>query len=1019
MAKGGWTNPLTLARSFGAVALLFLALLPSLAWGEGGDAWAKWQWAAFSRIGGDAGLPHVTATAITRAPDGTMWIGTRGGLVRYDGQRLRSFKQRLADPHSLPDNYIRSLLALPDGSIMVGTNVGGTARYDPGTGQFRRLKAIRGRIGARVYGFTPDGRGGAYIGSDGGVHHYVRQADAIDPMAEQAIHSPDGRPQGSFSIHRDADGTLWAGCEEGLWMRRPGASRFELVELGKDRGKSDIWSILRDGQGRLWVGTGADGLYLSTGRDQPFRVLPGLDGASALVGHRTVRALVQDGRGRIWVGTDGMGIILIDPAQDFAGQPIRHLAANPFSLVGDTVRSLALDGSGGIWAATELGAARTQGPGGGVLRIGSAMPDPHMSLSDENVRGIMVDRHDRIWLGLSKGGVDRLDRAAGEVRRIALEGRHAGQDIKALLESDDGTILVGARGVVAIDPKSLRQRPVPVTGLDDLPVISLAETPDLLLIGTYKGLFVRRRANGVVLHLQHDAANPNSLPNNEVINIVIQPGLVALIATPGGIGRLDLRTGRFTNFASRAGDATSLPQDYAGSIIPFGRDIWVGTYGGVGYGQAVPGGWQFRAITEAQGLAGDNVASLVRDRRDRLWVASTGGISLIDPAGRHVRVMSRRDGLTMGAFNQRAAARTADGSLLFGSPDGLLVLQPDLLLGQKAAVDPARMIVSGAELDGHALPGDPVSPDFALRLNGNERTLRVGFALTDYAAPDEVRYRYRLEGFDRQWMNVPAGTPASATYTNLPAGEYWLDLRASVPGLAAKVVSRRLRLIVEPQWYESWPARVGLAILAIVSLGGVILLVTAVVRRRARMLEVMVEERTGALRAANAQLDLLASTDPLTGLANRRTLMAATQDARDHAVGEGEAFSFALLDLDHFKRINDEYGHGAGDEVLIETAARLRQGVRGRDMIARYGGEEIAILFPAASIDAAAGVVERLRKAVAERPIVVDGRSIPVTFSGGVAEWRDGEDIETTIRRADHALYHAKGLGRDRVGLAI
>ncbi len=1004
-------------RSFGAAALFLLALLPSLAGAAGADPWEKWQWAAFTRLGGDTGLPHITATAIARSADGTMWIGTRGGLVRYDGQRVRSFKQRLSDPYSLPDNYVRSLLPLPDGSMLVGTNVGGTARYDPRTGGFIRLKAMRGRIGSRIYGFTPDGQGGAYLSSDGGAHHYVRGADAIDPMAEQTIRAADGRPLGSFSILRDQDGTLWVGCEEGLWVRRPGTGRFTLVELGGDHGRSDVWSILRDREGRLWIGTGADGLYLSNGQE-PFHAVSGLDGASALIGHRTIRALIQDARGHIWVGTDGLGIVLIDPARGFAAWPIRHLAANPLSLVGDTVRSLALDGAGGIWAATELGAARTSGPGGGVLRIGSAMPDPRMSLSDDNVRGIMVDHRERIWLGLSKGAVDRLDRAAGQVRRVNLEGRHAGQDIKALLESDDGTILVGARGVVAIGPKSLSQRPVTVSGLGDLPVISLAETPEALLIGTYKGLFVRRRADGAVRHFQHDIADPHSLPNNEVINIVIQPDGTALVATPGGIGRLDLRTGRFTNFSSQAGDANSLPQDYAGSIVPSGRDIWVGTYGGVGYGRAAPGGWRFRAIAEAQGLAGDNVASLVMDRRHRLWAASTGGISLIDPTGGRVRVMSRRDGLTMSAFNQRAAARTADGSLLFGSPEGLLVLQPDLLLEQNAHADTAQLIVGGAEVDGRPLPADPVSSDFTLRLNGDERTVRIGFALTDYAAPEEIRYGYRLHGFDRQWMSVPSGTPASATYTNLPAGRYDLELRASVPGLNARTVTRRIRVIVKPEWYEAWPARAGLALLVILSLGVVIWFVTAVIRRRARMLEAMVEERTGALRAANAQLDRLASTDPLTGLANRRTLMTAIDAERERAVREGGDFAFALLDLDHFKRINDEYGHGAGDEVLIEIATRLRHGVRSADRIARYGGEEIAILFPAASLDAAAAIVERLRRDVAERPVRVDDRAIPVTFSAGVAQWRNGEDVETMIRRADHALYRAKGEGRDRVGQA-
>ncbi len=135
-----------------------------------------------------------------------------------------------------------------------------------------------------------------------------------------------------------------------------------------------------------------------------------------------------------------------------------------------------------------------------------------------------------------------------------------------------------------------------------------------------------------------------------------------------------------------------------------------------------------------------------------------------------------------------------------------------------------------------------------------------------------------------------------------------------------------MEVTVEPQWYESWLGRIGLAALFLLLLGAAIWAVTAVIRRRARILETMVEERTRALRAANEQLDRLASTDPLTGLANRRTLMAALQNAGYRGNAKDEGFSFALLDIDHFKRINDGYGHLAGDEVLVRLASRLQNG---------------------------------------------------------------------------------------------
>jgi diguanylate cyclase (GGDEF)-like protein len=1013
--KRCWAYGIAALSLIGA-AVPIAAALPS----SGVDPWAAWRWMTFFSLGEAAGLPHVTTTAIVRARDGTMWIGTRGGLTRYDGQRLRIFKQGTADPHSLPDNYVRSLLALPDGDILVGTNVGGLARYDVRKGHFIRIPATRGYVGARVFGLTPDGAGGAYLASDGGVHHYLVKVDRIDPMRDGAIPADGtGRTQGAFAVHLDRDGALWAGCDQGLWLRAPGARRFRRVDGLPDQSMGDVWSIMRDRHGRLWVGTGSNGVYASRTRAATgFFQLPSLSADAPQIRHRTIRALLEDRMGRIWIGTDGMGVILLDPARGYAATSIRRITANPQSLAGDAVRSLALDGGGWIWAATELGASRTQGPGEGVLRIGSSMPEPQLSLAENNVRSILVDRRGWIWLGMSNGAVDRIDQQAGNVRHVTLFGNHGGQDIKALIDARDGSILVGARGIVAIDPASFTQRNLPVPELHGLPVISLAETPEALLIGTYKGLYRRDWKSGRATLYHHDPADPHSLPNNEVINIVALADGRALMATPGGIGLFDPAHGTFTNFANRVGDPDSLPQDYAGSIVPSGRDLWVGTYGGIAFGQPGGNGWRFRAITEAQGLAGDNVASLVLDRQKRLWAASAGGISVVDPSARFVHVMGRRDGMTMSAFNQRAVARTADGSLLFGSPDGLMVLSPDILTKRPQAQE-AGLIVSEVEINGQPLAVDSAAPQPRIRLGVDGRTLHLGFALTDYEAPEEIRYGYRLAGFDKKWMEVPPGTPASATYTNLPTGEYGLDLRARVPGLAGHTVIRRVVVTVDPQWYETWPARILMTVFGLLALVGAVALVTAVVRRRARLLERMVEERTRALRLANEQLDRLASTDPLTGLANRRTLLAAL-DATERDVRErGGGFAFALLDLDYFKRINDSHGHDTGDTVLVEVARRMQEQVGPADVVARYGGEEFAILFPGLTCVEAVRIVEGVRRDLAMVPIMAGERSIRVTLSAGVSAWQDAQDSGILIRRADEALYRAKRCGRNRVEKAV
>ncbi|KQN05067.1 MULTISPECIES: diguanylate cyclase [unclassified Sphingomonas] len=1001
-------------RRFAWMICIVASIAPALAGNAASiDDWARWRAPRFATLGGGGGLPHATATAIVQSSEGLMWIGTRGGLARYDGQRIRTFRQRSGDATSLPDNYIRALLPLAHGSMLVGTNVGGIVRFDPVAGGFVRLRGAEGtRIGARILAFTPDGQGGALIASDHGVFRYDARSDRVVPLLGAGPAARD-LAGGAFAVHRDADGTIMAGADKGLFVRRPGSDRFVPLAL-PDIG--DVWAIARDTRGRLWIGTGSHGIVVRQA-DGRFVRPPALAGSSALIGHRTIRSFAPGPDGAMWVGTDGMGVLRIDPDRGYAVRALRNIPADAASLGGDTVRAVTLDRTGRLWAATDVGVSQTDPARDAILSLTNAMPDPAQSLADTNVRGVMVDRADRIWVGMSNGLIDRIDRAGGAIRHLKLSGGHAGQDIKAFAEAADGGILAGGRGVVAIDPRTLRERPLAVPDLGNLPVISLARMGDRLLIGTYKGLFDWNMATNAVRRYRHVDGDDTSLANNEVINIVAAGDGGAWIATPAGVSRYDPATGRFTTYRNRSDDPASLPQNYTGSIVAAGPVLWVGTYGGVARGTRHGGDWRFRAITEGDGLANDNVASLLADRRGRIWAASATGISVVPPGGTGVRIVSRRDGLTPDSFNQRAAAVTQGGDLLFGGTGGLLVVRPDAMLGARRTAPPS-LVTTEVEQDGRALPVDPFPGRHPIRIAGGRHSVRIAFALTDYAAPQEVRYRYRLEGFDDAWVAVPEGTPASATYTNLPGGNYVLHLSAYIPGVDPRFVTTSVDLSVAPSWYEHWWVRLIGLMVVVLAILGVVQTRTLVLRRRTRTLEALIDQRTQELRAANVSLAHLAATDPLTGLANRRTLMARLEEERERAARTGHGFALAMIDIDHFKRVNDTHGHQTGDRVIRAIAERIGQAVRTVDCVARYGGEEIAILLPATTLGEAGVLTDRIRRSIGTVPVEIDGIAIPITISGGVAASDGTETIGILLHRADQALYRAKRDGRDRIEAA-
>lgn len=1003
------------------VRFLYLASLAGLlavpAGGEnrGGDPWASWRTPRFSTLGLADGLPHATITSIAQDDNGLMWIGTMGGLVRYDGQRLQTFRRSPPRSSGLPDDYVRSLLMVPGGNLLVGTNVGGLVVLASSTNRFTRIGDED--LGVRIYALSPDRRGGAWIASDRGVSHVsadLAHVEHVYPAGGRAKTRPADR---AYSVIEDPDGTLWVGTETGLFTRPRGMPAFQPVrapDAAASRALTrDIWAIFRDHRGRLWVGTGDSGVVVQE-PGQPFRQPPALMPQTTAIGYRTVRSLAEDALGRLWVATDGVGIDIYQPAtgeiRNFRNDP-----TNPRSLASDILRAVSIDRGGGIWVATDLGVSRTDVKPTLAFIIDNAMPDRSRALADNKVRWLMFDRRGRLWAGLSNGKLDVLDRARGQVRHLALQGPMAGQDVRATVELANGDIIAGSRGIARIDPDSFAIRPEPMPGVDRLPILTMREIGGALYVGTYNGLFVRDGRSGHVDHYIHDGQDPASIASDAVRYITSSNGRDVWIGTQGGFSRFDPVRRRFANWNNRVDDPSSVLAGGVGTILQSGGAIWVGTSNGVAHAPIRGGHLALSSFVGAEGLAGSSVSSLLADRVGRVWATSTSGISAMAPGEHGVRTLSARDGVLSSTFYPGAATLTPEGDLLFGGAEGLTVIEIARTQAVTAPGRGGRLVPTVVAVDEAIRPFAELKADGPIRLPTGTHSVRIGFALLDYASPRDIRYSYKLDGFDRDWIDVPAGTPASAIYTNLPGGNYELRLRADVPGFGASRIESREPLIVELAWHERWWVRLAGALAL---LGAMLMLLqarTLYLRRQARTLEEEIAARTRDLQQANARLDQLASRDALTGLHNRRSIMACLENERKRAARHDRAFSIALLDLDHFKQINDRYGHLAGDAVLKGTADIVVRTLRATDSAARYGGEELLILLPESGIAEAHAVSDRIRQSVAETDFGIEGEAMRITLSGGVACWRRGENLAALIRRADEALYAAKHAGRNAI----
>jgi len=307
-----------------------------------------------------------------------------------------------------------------------------------------------------------------------------------------------------------------------------------------------------------------------------------------------------------------------------------------------------------------------------------------------------------------------------------------------------------------------------------------------------------------------------------------------------------------------------------------------------------------------------------------------------------------------------------------------------------------------------------------MRLGPGGGNVEISFQAPSFVAPERMLIRYRLVGVDRDWMGV--ATRRSAPYSNLAPGKYHFELRAANSDGQESKDATVLDFEILPHYYQTWWFR-GLCALCLVLLTWRIYLSRVnYLLRKTQELEAIISQRTAEVRAAllaaegaKEQLRDQALRDGLTGFWNRRAIFEILDGEITRCRKDSQPLCVLMADLDHFKEVNDTWGHLAGDAVLREISDRIRNGLRRFEAVGRYGGEEFLILLPRCSFLIARKRAEELRLAIEASSIAISGRDIAVTCSFGIAQLELGPSVEELIERADAALYVAKSKGRNCV----
>ena len=435
-----------------------------------------------------------------------------------------------------------------------------------------------------------------------------------------------------------------------------------------------------------------------------------------------------------------------------------------------------------------------------------------------------------------------------------------------------------------------------------------------------------------------------------------------------------------------------------------GDEIWVGTSSdGVLRFRLHDGLTPLPAIT-APTIASNSTLFTKRDSRGWLWIGTDRGIDMFDGSTWHR--FEKNSGPSSNDMDESAVYEDGDGSMWFGSGRGLSHLLDPAHLRPEPTLHP---VVTRVVLGRRALDARPT-----LHVGWSREPLIVDFAALDFSHERTVQFRYRLIGVDADWNTTP---DHEVRYAGLPAGKLVFQVSAFDPVYGNVSNPTGFVIKIRAPWWQRWwfHALEGLAALAVVA--GAWQLRVRLLLRGQRRLEQMVRDRTREIEEARHELLLQATSDGLTGLANRRAIMAHLQAAMDDARHRGGSLAVLLIDIDHFKRINDTLGHLTGDAVLQQLSRRMRDSLDAAEAAGRYGGEEFLLVMPD-PLGHAVARVGQLRRQLTEDRFDLGGTPGPVTISGGLAWLKPDDGVLTLLARADAALYRAKRGGRNRIVVA-
>lgn len=941
-------NNLSQKPSFLRLALLWIILIvPAPLYAQETPS----QTLRFTRLTIDEGLSNPAVQVLLQDQQGFIWVGTEGGLNRFDGYRFIPYRHQPDNENSLGDNEVTALAEDSQGQLWIGLGQQGVDRFDPATQTFTHFEAGEEGTGLSengVFAVYVDSSDMVWVGTDGGG------LNRIDPSAGTVTWFPhDGDSDEGISggvvtaILEDSEGYLWLGSEEeGLTRLTRETGAFVRYQPDEDDPSSlageEVLTIFEDRQQRLWIGLRDVGMSRFDRATETFvHYKPSLETETSLEGDRaSVDAVVVDADGMFWISHGG-GLSMMDE-KNGRFTHFHHDPLNPSSLSNDNGNALLVDRSGMVWVGTDGGGISLFNPRHLAFHHWREDVTNPAGLNNGFVRDIAIDGQGFVWL--AAGAVlTRFDPASQQFTNYAAGSDALPIDAAHFVEvAPDGAIWVGAReeAVGRLEPETgkftlFEHNPDDPTtiGGDRLRSL-LVDAAGTVWVATDDERLSRFMPESSSFLRFGADDNPSSMVPEAAIRGLVDArtnGQLWFGYEGGGVGLFEPETAVLHNISYDDQLADIYHEKNVELLYEDGTgQLWIGT-DGAGLLRLDTTSETIVQYNEEKGLPSDIVTGLLTDQEGNLWLSTAADIAKFNPTTETFVHYGLREGLLGTDFQEAFAADASSGLFYFGHAGGLLAFDPTTIFVNDH-VPPLRLtdfriFNQSVAIGEESVLTQTIDQTNAITLPYDASVFSFEFSALDFTRADQNRYAYIMEGFEQEWNEVDS-SQRYVTYTSLPAGSYTFRVRGANNDGVWNEAGTAVSLTILPPWWETLWFR---ALLLVGSLGlilGGYQWRSRSMTRRNIELEQLVTERTEALSQSNQQL---------------QAAQNEAEEARQRAEAANQAKSEFLSNMSHELRtpLNGILGY---TQILQRETSHSAQTSEGLSIIAQSGQHLLTLI---------------------------------------------------------------------------